>query len=252
MSLPGAREAPWPPLTGASSEKRCYVLPMEPRARKVSIGRGEDVTALLYAASRQGKLDQTLVLAHGAGAGQKHPFMVACAEGLAARGVDVVTFNFLYTEIGKKSPDPEAVLEDCFRAVIAATTDGGVPFLGGKSLGGRMASHLASKGTAARGLVLLSYPLHPPGKEDLRTKHFGGLAVPCLFVQGTRDPFGTPSELALHVKAIPGGARIVAVEGGDHSWEVPKRMGISDQEVIARAMDATVSWMRQTLAPPAS
>ena len=84
-----------------------------------------------------------------------------------------------------------------------------------------MASHLASKGTAARGLVLLSYPLHPPGKEDLRTKHFGSLSLPCLFVQGTRDPFGTPAELALHVKAIPGGARIVAVEGGDHSWEVP-------------------------------
>lgn len=218
---------------------------MEPRTKKVAIGGGEDVTALLYAASRQGKLNATLVLAHGAGAGQKHPFMVACAEGLAARGVDVVTFNFLYTEIGKKSPDPEAVLENCFRAVIAAAAGPGAHFLGGKSLGGRMASHLVAKGHPARGLVLFGYPLHAPGKEELRINHFGQIAVPCLFVQGTRDQFGNATELAPHVKSIAAPVRVVPVEGGDHSWEVPKRMGVSEQEVMARAMDATISWLRE-------
>jgi uncharacterized protein len=225
---------------------------MEPRVKKVAIGGGEDVTTLSYAASRQGKLGATLVFAHGAGAGHKHPFMVACAEGLAARGVDVVTFNFLYTEIGKKSPDPEAVLESCFRAVIAATAGDGVPFIGGKSLGGRIASHLvAKKEQRARGLVFFGYPLHAPGKSELRIGHFERIDVPCLFVQGTRDPFGTPTELAPHVKLIPAPVRVVPVEGGDHSWEVPKRMGISEQEVIARAMDATVAWLRETLmAPP--
>lgn len=222
---------------------------MEPRSKKVSIGGGEDVTTLHYAAARQGKLGATLVLAHGAGASQKHPFMVACAEGLAARGVDVVTFNFLYTEIGKKSPDPEAVLESCARAVIAAVAqDSAAAFLGGKSLGGRIASHLVAKGLPARGLVFLGYPLHPPGKDQLRTEHWDKITTPCLFVQGTRDPFGTPAELTLHVKRIAAAVRIVAVEGGDHSWEVPKRMGLSDEEVIARAMDATVGWLRETAA----
>ncbi|MFO0671668.1 MAG: alpha/beta family hydrolase [Polyangiaceae bacterium] len=219
---------------------------MEPRSKKVSIGGGEDVTTLHYAASRQGKLGATLVLAHGAGASQKHPFMVSCAEGLAARGVDVVTFNFLYTEIGKKSPDPEAVLETCARAVIAAVApDSRAAFLGGKSLGGRVASHLVAKGMPTRGLVFLGYPLHPPGKDQLRSEHWDKLGVPCLFVQGTRDPFGTPAELTMHVKKITGPVRIVAVEGGDHSWEVPKRMGLSTEEVIARAMDSTVAWLRE-------
>lgn len=222
---------------------------MEPRAKKVAIGGGEDVTTLQYAASRQGKLGATVILAHGAGAGQRHPFMVACAEGLAARGVDVVTFNFLYTEIGKKSPDPEAVLEGCFRAVIAASVaDPSKVFLGGKSLGGRIASHLVAKGHPARGLVFFGYPLHAPGKDELRTAHWDKLVVPCLFVQGTRDQFGGPNELAPHLKVIPAPAKVVAVEGGDHSWEVPKRMGISDQEVIARAMDATVGWLREVVA----
>lgn len=220
---------------------------MEPRAKKIAIGGGEDVTALVYPASRQGKLGVTLVLAHGAGAGQKHPFMVAAAEGLAARGVDVVTFNFLFTEIGKKSPDPEAVLESCYRAVIAATVGAEPAFLGGKSLGGRMASQLVAKGHPARGLVLLSYPLHPPGKDDLRIGHFGDIHVPTLFVQGTRDQFGSPAELGAYVRTIDAPVRVVPVEGGDHSWEVPKRMGISDQEVIARAMDAIVAWLREQL-----
>jgi predicted alpha/beta-hydrolase family hydrolase len=220
---------------------------MEPRTKKVPIGAGEDVTTLLYSAARQGRLGASLILAHGAGAGHKHPFMIACAEGLAARGVDVVTFNFLYTEIGKKSPDPEAVLENCYRAVIAATATEGLPFIGGKSLGGRIASHLVAKGQAVRGLVFFGYPLHAPGKDELRVAHWPEIKVPCLFVQGTRDQFGSPTELAPHVRTIGAAVRVVPVEGGDHSWEVPKRMGISEQEVIARAMDATVAWLRENV-----
>lgn len=220
---------------------------MEPRSKKVAIGAGEDVTTLHYAASRQGKLGATLVLAHGAGASQRHPFIVACAEGLAARGIDIVTFNFLFTEIGKKSPDPQAVLENCWRAVIAAVAnDPQRTFLGGKSLGGRMASHVVAEGLPARGLVFLGYPLHAPGKEELRTAHWDKILIPCLFVQGTRDQFGTVSELAPHLKKLGGPSKIVAVDGGDHSWEVPKRMGVSDQEVLARALDSTIAWLRQT------
>lgn len=222
---------------------------MEPRSKKVAIGAGEDVTTLHYAASRQGKLDCTLVLAHGAGASQRHPFMVACAEGLAARGIDVVTFNFLYTEIGKKSPDPEAVLENCMRAVIGSL--GVAPeslFIGGKSLGGRIASHLVAKGQPARGLVFLGYPLHAPGKDELRTAHWDKIAVPCLFVQGTRDQFGSAAELGPHTRKIGAPVKIVAVEGGDHSWEVPKRMGLSEREVMARAMDSTIAWLREVVA----
>lgn len=225
---------------------------MESREKKVAIGGGEDVTTVFYPAARQGKLDATFVFAHGAGASQRHPFMVTCAEGLAARGIDVVTFNFLYTEIGKKSPDPQAALERCAHAVITAVAPGAdSTFLGGKSLGGRIASHLVASGQSARGLIFFGYPLHAPGKAELRTAHWDKITTPSLFVQGTRDPFGSPTELAAQTSLLGGPAKIVAVEGGDHSWEVPKRMGMSEKEVIARALDATTLWVRERMAEPA-
>jgi hypothetical protein len=171
-----------------------------------------------------------LVLAHGAGAGQRHPFMVSISKALAGRGVDVVTFNFPYMEQKRRAPDRAPVLEDCFRVVIAAVGDQrslnnrGL-FIGGKSMGGRMATHLAAQGMdALHGVIALGYPLHPPGKpEQMRTAHLPAITAPVLIVQGERDAFGTPAELAPAIKSMRADVTLHVVPGGDHSLTVKGR-----------------------------
>ncbi len=164
--------------------------------------------------------DRTLVLAPGAGAPQTQLFMVACAEALAARGIDVVTFDFLYVAAGRRVPDRNDKLEACWRAALAlarAEWSGRVPFIGGKSMGGRIASQLAAAGDDCAGLVCLGYPLHPPKQpQKFRNAHLPRLAaVRTLVVQGARDPFGRPDELREH---FPPSAEIVSVPGG-HSFD---------------------------------
>lgn len=185
--------------------------------RSFSVG-DQATTARLYRAPSP--RDRTLVLAHGAGAGQTHPFMVAFAEALAARGVDVVTFDFLYVAAGRRAPDRNDKLEACWRAALVlarAEWSGRVPFIGGKSMGGRIASQLAAAGDASAGLVCLGYPLHPPKQpEKLRNAHLPKLSgVPTLVLQGKRDPFGGPDELRAHFARS---AKIVAMPGG-HSFD---------------------------------
>jgi predicted alpha/beta-hydrolase family hydrolase len=217
---------------------------------EVDVEGGGRVTAIRYAAGA--KMAGELVLAHGAGAGQLHPFMVRAGEGLAARGVETTTFNFEYTEAGRRAPDRAPKLETCFRDVVRQVRRrGGRPadrplFLGGKSMGGRMASHLAAQGEPdLAGLVFLGYPLHPPGKpSQLRSEHLPRISAPMLFVQGTRDPFGTPDELApILAKRSP---RIVVfpVEGGGHSFEVPRRGGKTQDEVIRSVFDRVAAFVR--------
>ena len=202
----------------------------------------------------------TLVLAHGAGGSQSSDFMVGFATALAARGLDVVTFNFPFTERGKKLPDPQPVLEACYRAVLAhvvADPAGGtLPlFIGGKSLGGRMASHVAAArdvgdaptGTwwdRLRGLVFLGYPLHPPGKpQQVRVSHLPHIIHPMLVVQGAKDAFGTPAELRLFFEVLPAPSEIYTVDQGNHSLEVPKRSGLSQEAVFAAAQDRIAAWI---------
>ena len=187
-------------------------------------------TGLAYTADSARRIGATLVLGHGAGAGQTSGFMVQVAKGLAARGVDVLTFNFLYTEQRRKAPDRTEVLEACYRAAVAAARShaafaGNKVFVGGKSMGGRIASHLAAAGdetaAALSGLVLLGYPLHPPGRPDqLRVAHLPNIRVPVLVIQGERDPFGSPEELRPHFAALGSRATIHVVAGGDHSLAV--------------------------------
>lgn len=185
--------------------------------RSFSVGDAA-TTARVYRAPAP--RDRTLVLAHGAGAGQTHPFMVAFAEALAARGIDVVTFDFLYVSAGRRAPDKPAKLEDCWRAALEIGREafsGRLPWVGGKSMGGRIASQLVAAGElGVAGLVLLGYPLHPPKQPGkLRAAHLAKLTLPTLVVQGRRDPFGTPDELRAH---FPPSAEIVAVAGG-HSYD---------------------------------
>src|SRR5262249_38566328 len=157
-------------------------------------------TALGYRAAAGLAVDATLVLAHGAGAPQQSAFMVGFARGVAERGIDVLTFNFLYTEYKRRVPDRTDKLEACYRAAIEAAREHfgrRAVFIGGKSMGGRIATHLAAANDAdalgVAGVVLLGYPLHPPGKpEQVRAAHLSRIRVPMLIVQGERDPFGSP------------------------------------------------------------
>lgn len=207
-------------------------------------------TALAYRASDDRRLHATLMLAHGAGAGQASRFMVSFAAGLASRGLDVLTFNFLYTEQGRRVPDRAEALEACYRAALEVARShtpfgGNALFAGGKSMGGRIASHLAASEPAEmRGLVLLGYPLHPPGKRhQLRVAHLAKIRVPMLFVQGSRDPFGTPDELRPHVEGLAAPVTVHGVEHGDHSLAPPKSGPRSADEVYSELQDTIATWI---------
>ncbi len=207
---------------------------------------GAPSSATLYAAATA---RAALVLAHGAGGRQRHPWIVAMARALAARGFDVVTFDFLYAHAGRRLPDRNDVLEATWRAVVAQVrarpdVSRGPLFLAGKSMGGRIATQVAAQSGAGdvAGVVLFGYPLHPPGKpEKLRAAHLPGVRSPMLFVQGSRDAFGGPDELRPILAPIPR-ARLFVVEGGDHSLTPPKRGGATLAAVIERVADEVAAF----------
>jgi uncharacterized protein len=212
---------------------------------EIDLGPGQgSVTALRYDPMTPARA--TLVLAHGAGAGQTHPWMVGTATGLAERGVRVLTFNFPYVEAGRHIPDRSEVLIPCFRAVVAHARElaGSSPlFIGGKSLGGRMASHLAADGAAGvSGLVCLGYPLHPPGRPDqLRVSHLPRINIPVLIVQGSRDAFGTPDEIRSHVTGLQ--LELAVIEGGDHSFKQAKKLAPDPEAARASLLDGIVRFL---------
>jgi uncharacterized protein len=181
--------------------------------------------------------------------------MVAFATALAERGIDLVTFNFLYSEHRRRIPDPNARLESCWRTVIEAvrgriTSGAGKLAVGGKSMGGRIASQVAAGGAGdLAGLVFLGYPLHPPGKPDrLRAAHLRDVRAPMLFAQGSRDAFGTPAELQPIISQLEPPADLFVVEGGDHSFKVLKSAGIKQQDVYRAIQDRIETWLRTTVA----
>ena len=221
-----------------------------PRQISVEVLPNRSVTALHYPAAAHGRAGVTLILGPGAGAGQTSAFIVEFATGLAARGIDAVTFNFLYGEQGRRIPDPNDRLEACYRAVIAAVrqqmmSSGDRLAVGGKSMGGRIASQVAAAGIGdLAGLVFLGYPLHPPGKpEQLRDEHLKDIHAPMLFVQGTRDVFGSPDELRAVIKRLLLPATMHPIEGGDHSFKVTKGTGLRQDLVYESIMDEIVGWL---------
>jgi predicted alpha/beta-hydrolase family hydrolase len=178
--------------------------------------------------------------------------MVGMAKAIAARGVHVITFNFLYSESKRRAPDKADVLESTWQAVldvVRAREDLPVKrlFVGGKSMGGRIATQVIAKGAQhdVAGIVLLGYPLHPPGKPDkLRAEHLPRVRVPMLFVQGERDAFGTPEELAPIVKKLSKGTRLFVVEGGDHSLTRPKSSGEAPAQTTGRVADEVARFIK--------
>ncbi|HVS83537.1 MAG TPA: alpha/beta fold hydrolase [Pyrinomonadaceae bacterium] len=227
---------------------------IEPEPFAVEVNDQESVTALLYSAAKKHRAGFTVVLGHGAGANQLSGFIRLFAAGLAERGFDALTFNFLYTERGRRLPDPKARLESCYRAVInAAVKHPNLKknrlVIGGKSMGGRIASQVAAvEGNRVAGLVFLGYPLHPPGRPDkLRAEHLKDIRAPMLFAQGARDAFGTAEEIRAVIKKLRLSATLYVIEGGDHSFKVPKSAGVLQQEVYEKVMDQVAEWSQNRL-----
>jgi len=225
----------------------------EPRAVAVE-GSSGTTTALIYPAESVTGRPATLILAHGAGTPQTHPFMVTFARALSERGLDVVTFNFFYTEQRRKVPDRMPQLVTCYRASIDAvraeiSSARERLFIGGKSMGGRAATHVAADDPALDidGIVLLGYPLHPPGRPDqLRDAHLPAVKRSMLFVQGSRDTFGTPSELKPILASLSPLPTLHHIDGGDHSFKVAGRDAKTRQAAVyAEIQDTIVEWIEQ-------
>jgi uncharacterized protein len=216
----------------------------------IEVGDLGAVSAFLYPASKKNRFGITLLLGHGAGANQSSGFMKLFANGLAERGLDVMTFNFLYSERGRGGPDPKAKLEACYRAVIDAAAKqkqlkGNKLAIGGKSMGGRIGSQVAAEpdSTSIAALVFLGYPLHPPGNlAKMRDEHLPNIKAPMLFLQGSRDTFGTTEEIRAVIKKHKLKATLYAIEGGDHSFKAPKSSG-PQEAIYQQAMDEIVKWL---------
>ncbi len=198
----------------------------------------------IYEAS---KPSAALVLAHGAGAGQKSAWMVKAARALASRGVTCATFDFPYITAGRKVPDRAPVLEAHWREVLAeaAAKFRKLPlFIGGKSMGGRIASHIASQGVeGVKGLIFFGYPLHAPGRpEQRRDAHLGQIAEPMLFIQGSADTFGNEAEMAALIPTLRN-AELHVIRDGDHSFKV--KGGAKAQEpAFDEVISTAAEWIR--------
>jgi uncharacterized protein len=199
-----------------------------------------------------------LVLAPGAGGGQQSRFLLDATRALAARGINTATFDFLYAIQGRSAPDKPPVLEATWREAIAAarahTALAGLPlFIGGKSMGGRIASQVAAQGVeGVAGLVYLGYPLHPPGKPDQRRdKHLPDITLPMLFVQGTRDEFGTAADIRALLPRLNPRTSMFEVADGDHSFKTRVKVtGKKPDAVLAAIFDAVASFVMETSRTP--
>jgi predicted alpha/beta-hydrolase family hydrolase len=205
---------------------------------------GARVTASLFG---EPPLGTVVVLGHGAGGDRRTPFLVRLATLLAEGGRGAALYNFPYTERGGKRADPPALLEATTQAVHAAVREAfGARKLvaGGKSMGGRIASQAVAKGAPADGLVFLGYPLHPPGKpEQLRDAHLPALAVPMLFVEGTRDAFARWDLLTALLERLGPRATLHRIEEGNHSFAVPKRTGLTNAAVEREIQITVAAWL---------
>lgn len=197
-----------------------------------------------------GEGQQTLLLAHGAGAPMDSPFMTMLAEALGRRGVRVVRFEFSYMnqrrQDGKKRPPPKAekLVGEFDARIEACAADSKPLFVGGKSMGGRIASLLTRHADARlSGCICFGYPFHPPGKPDRwRTEHLAEPAMPVLIEQGTRDPFGRQDEVLAHFEAgLP--FDLNWLEDGEHDFKPRKASGFTQADLIDKAAQQAAKWM---------
>src|SRR5437867_1078673 len=213
---------------------------------RIAVGqRAGDVSGLLLRPDG-GRL--LYVLAHGAGAGMRHPFLEALSQRLAERSIATLRYQFPYMEQRARRPDPPAVAAAAVRAAVieAARVAPGLPLVaGGKSFGGRMTSTAQAEEPlpGVRGLVFLGFPLHPPGRPgDSRAEHLAQVQIPMLFLQGTRDDFADLQLLRPVVNRLGERATLHVVEGGDHSFKVLKRSGRTESDAMDELVGAIVDW----------
>ena len=224
-----------------------------PVERRIHVSQGVEVSALLLEPPRPRAL---YVLAHGAGAGMRHPFMESIAQGLATRGIGTLRYQFPYMEHGRRRIDPEPIVLETVRAAVEAGREaaGGRPLLaGGKSFGGRMTSRAAAgpalrAGTAplagVAGLVFLGFPLHPAGQPGVsRADHLAKVDLPMLFLQGTRDTLADLALLEPIVRKLGDRATLRVIEHADHSFHVQKRSGRTDDQVLDELVAAVAGWL---------
>jgi predicted alpha/beta-hydrolase family hydrolase len=211
------------------------------RVEKVRTEDGE--LSLAYDGDKDAAV--VVVLAHGAGSGLDGDFLTTVATGLAQHGALVCRFNFPYAERGRKAPDRQPVLEATWRRVLDhIVEDGRRLVLGGKSMGGRIASHVVASGAPCDGLLFLGYPLHPPGKPDrLRVAHLAAISAPILFVAGTRDPLCPRPTLEETVARLGGRIEIAFIEGGDHSFRMRRGSGPSTKQAWEEVTSASWAWI---------
>ena len=208
--------------------------------QQIEVPGAGDVTAIETPA--EGNAGWTFLYAPGAGSNVQDPFgRFACRE-LAARGVRCVRFQFPYQEAKRRGPDRPPVLEATWRAAIERFA-GRRLVVGGRSMGGRIASQVVAEGAAVDALALFAYPLHPPGKpEQRRDGHLPRIAVPTLFCSGTGDAFASPDELREAAALVPR-ATVHLLEGADHGFAVRKASGRTREEVWAEAVEAMWEWL---------
>jgi len=213
--------------------------------RRIGVPGAGEVSALLLRPARPTAL---YVLAHGAGAGMRHPFMEAIARRLAGRGIATLRYQFVYAEQGSRRPDPEPLLLATVRAAVAAGREaaGGIPVVaGGKSMGGRMTSRAAAAAPleGVQGLAFLGFPLHPAGQHGVsRAEHLARVDLPLLFLRGTRDALADLTLLAPIVERLGNRAVLRVIEHADHGFHVLKRSGRTDDQVLDELATAVAEW----------
>jgi predicted alpha/beta-hydrolase family hydrolase len=225
----------------------------DPEPITITVEDGIDVSGLLQVPPRA---RACFVLAHGAGAGMAHPFMAAVASELAQRGVASLRYQFPYMEQGGKRPDPPKRAHAAVRAAVAAAARA-LPrlplFAGGKSFGGRMTSQAqaATPLPHVRGLAFLGFPLHPAGRPSRdRGEHLFDVAIPMLFLQGTRDALAELPQIEPLCRALGARADLRLFRDADHSFHVPVRSGRTDSEVRGEMLDALSAWIDGMIAVP--
>ncbi len=213
---------------------------------RVPVG-GEETSAVFEPPTTPSEQGVVFVCAHGAGGNMNDRGILQTANALRARGIGVVRFNFLYKENKSGRPDAMPRLKETFSAVVARAREELKPttlIIGGRSMGGRAASMLAAEGFACDGLLLLAYPLHPPGKPDqLRDAHIPAIKVPVICFNGTCDPFCTPALMEAVLERVTTDWEMHWVEGADHSFHVPKSSGQTDAQVLEEIADTASTWV---------
>lgn len=220
------------------------------RALTLRLPDGQRISGILLAPIHARAI---YVLAHGAGAGMRHPFMASIAEGLAERGVATLRFQFPYMERGSKRPDSPALAHVAVRTAVAEAVRR-LPrlpvFAGGKSFGGRMSSQAQalSAMSGVRGLIFMGFPLHPQGKASVeRAEHLFEVTLPMLFLQGTRDELADLPRLKTVCARLRKRATLRLFREADHSFHVPARSGQTDTEIRTEVMDALEAWVNRVI-----